>query len=368
MSHQLLTTPLHAAHIALGAKMTDFGGYDMPVNYGSQIQEHHAVRSRAGLFDVSHMGVIELSGAQATDFLRYALANDVARLKNPGAGQYSLLLNANGGVVDDLILYRRKSDQYILVVNCANKAKDFRVLEDRARDFSVKLVERPDMGILALQGPQSTEILGLLGEGGWAQAGHLQRFHMTSLDRCHVARTGYTGEDGFEIICPVSQLEKLWSDLLARGAEPTGLGARDTLRLEAGYCLWGHEMNEQISPWQANLGWTIHMADANRNFVGRAALEKQKSEGVPNQLFGLVLEGKGVIRDGMKVFCAAGEGLVTSGTWSPTLQKSIALARLPAGVRAGDEVSIDMRGKPAPARVTAPAFVAHGTPLQAFAE
>lgn len=363
MNVELKKTPLHDCHLQLGAKMTGFGGYDMPVNYGSQIAEHQTVRQRAGLFDVSHMGVIDVLGPEAVKFLRFALANDVARLKVSGSGQYSLLLNEQGGVEDDLILYRHRSDCWVLIVNCANKAHDLELLRKRAVGFNVHIEPRPDQGILALQGPAAANVLEAMDEAGWHEAVRLQRFHMTPVEQILVARTGYTGEDGFELICPATKLERLWSDLMARGAEPAGLGARDTLRLEAGYCLWGHEMDASINPWQANLGWAVNLNDEARDFVGREAVVRQLEEGVKEELVGLVLEGRGVMREQMQVLTPLGEGVTTSGSYSPTLEKSIALARLPEGVKAGDRVEIMMRGKPVPALVRRPAFVAHGKPL-----
>ena len=363
MSEELKKTPLHASHLELGARMTGFGGYDMPVNYGSQIAEHQLVRQQAGLFDVSHMGVVEVSGPDAIAFLRYALANDVARLKLTGSGQYSLLLNEQGGVEDDLILYRRRGDCWLLVVNCANKDSDLALLRNRAARFNVHVDARPEMGILALQGPKSTDVLEAMEDSAWGEAVRLQRFHITPVERVLVARTGYTGEDGFELICPAVRLERLWSDLLARGAEPAGLGARDTLRLEAGYCLWGHEMDASISPWEANLGWAVSLQDESRDFVGKQALLQLRETGMGQKLAGLVLQGKGVLREGMKVICDAGEGITTSGSYSPTLEKSIALARVPVAVEPGGLVRAEMRGRQVEARVQRPAFVAHGKPL-----
>lgn len=363
MINELKTTPLHGSHRELGAKMTSFGGYDMPVNYGSQIAEHQCVRRGAGLFDVSHMGVVEVTGPDSIAFLRYALANDVARLKLNGTGQYSLLLNERGGVEDDLILYRRRSDCWVLVLNCANKDSDLELLRQRAAGFNLHLEARPDMGILALQGPKSVEVLEAMEDRAWAEAVRLQRFHVTPVEQVLVARTGYTGEDGFELICPVSRLERLWSDLLARGAEPAGLGARDTLRLEAGYCLWGHEMNADVSPWEANLGWCVSLHDESRNFVGKQAVVQLREQGVGQKLVGLVLQGRGVLRDGMKVLCPGGEGITTSGSYSPTLEKSIALARVPVAVEYGQLLQVEMRGKQVAALVHRPAFVAHGKAL-----
>lgn len=364
MTSELKTTTLNSTHRKMGAKMVDFGGYDMPVSYGSQIEEHQAVRSHCGLFDVSHMGVVDAIGDDAEAFLRKVLANDVARLKRPGAGQYSLLLNEAAGVIDDLILYRLAADHFRLVVNCANKDSDLQWLRSQAGDFAVQLDARPQLGILALQGPVSARLLADMRASAWAEAGSLKRFQMLELQGCFVARTGYTGEDGFEILCPLADIEQLWADLIAAGAMAAGLGARDTLRLEAGYCLWGHEMDADTSPLEANLGWTLHMKDAQRDFVGRAALHAQiEGGGARNQLKGLVLEDKGVMRDACVVQSKAGAGVVTSGSYSPTLQRSIALARLPSGLENGSPVEVVVRGRGLAARVTNPAFVSKGRSL-----
>lgn len=353
---------MNKAHHEMGARLVDFGGYEMPVNYGSQIEEHHAVRNGCGVFDVSHMGVVDVTGPETQAFLLKLLANDVRRLNRVGAGQYSLLLNEAGGVIDDLILYKLRTDRYRIVVNCGNKDSDLDWMKAQAAKFEVQVVARPEMGILALQGPKSVEILEAMVPSGWAEASKLKRFQMSSLEHCCVARTGYTGEDGFEIICPNDRIERLWAELIEYGAVAAGLGARDTLRLEAGYCLWGHEMDQNVSPLAANLSWTIQMRD-DRDFIGRAALQKQKDQGVAEQLVGLVLEDKGVIRDGCEVATDAGTGIVTSGSYSPTLEKSIALARVPAGIENGSVVQVLVRNRKLNARVTKPAFVSNGKSL-----
>jgi aminomethyltransferase len=346
----------------MGARLVDFGGYEMPVNYGSQIEEHHAVRNGCGVFDVSHMGVIDVTGPQTQTFLLKLLANDVRRLNRVGAGQYSLLLNEAGGVIDDLILYKLRTDRYRIVVNCGNKESDLDWMKARAAKFEVQVAAQPEMDILALQGPKSVEILEAMVPSGWAEASKLKRFQMSSLEQCCVARTGYTGEDGFEIICPNDRIERLWAELIDHGAIAAGLGARDTLRLEAGYCLWGHEMDQNVSPLAANLSWTIQMRD-DRDFIGRAALQAQKDQGVAEQLVGLVLDDKGVIRGGCEVETRSGTGLVTSGSYSPTLEKSIALARIPAGVENGSLVQVLVRNRKLNASVTKPAFVSNGKSL-----
>ena len=346
----------------MGARLVDFGGYEMPVNYGSQIEEHHGVRTGCGLFDVSHMGVVDITGPETEAFLLTILANDVRKLNRVGAGQYSLLLNESGGVIDDLILYKQRSDKYSLVLNCANKLTDIEWMRHQASKYEVNVCHRQDLGILALQGPNSAEILSQMQHSAWSEASQLKRFQMTSLEQCYVARTGYTGEDGFEILCPNDRIERLWMELIELGAVAAGLGARDTLRLEAGYCLWGHEMDQSVSPLVANLGWTVQMQD-NRNFIGRAALENQIEQGLEEKLVGLVLEDKGVIRDGCQVQSKQGLGVVTSGSYSPTLEKSIALARVPAAVQIGEQVEVVIRNRSLKARVTKSAFVSGGRSL-----
>ena len=346
----------------MGARLVDFGGYEMPVNYGSQIEEHHAVRTGCGVFDVSHMGVVDVTGPETEPFLLYLLANDIRRLNPVGAGQYSLMLNEQGGVIDDLILYKRRSDSYRLVVNCANKHSDIAWMKQHASNYEVHITERADIGILALQGPNAAEVLAQMQEPAWAEASQLKRFQMTSLAHSCVARTGYTGEDGFEILCANDHIEKLWTDLLEIGAVAAGLGARDTLRLEAGYCLWGHEMNASVSPLVANLSWTIQM-QADHDFIGKSALQNEMDKGVTEQLVGLVLQGKGVIRDGCQIQTEDGAGVVTSGSYSPTLEKSIALARVPASIELGAEVEVVIRNRRLKARVIEPAFVSNGKAL-----
>ena len=353
---------LNKTHRQMGARMVDFGGYDMPVNYGSQIEEHHAVREACGIFDVSHMGVIDVIGVDTQAYLQYLLANDVARLNRVGAGQYSLLLNESGGVIDDLILYKLRTDRYRIVVNCGNKDTDLNWMQRQAKRFDVQVQARPELGILALQGPKASEILEEMEPAGWAEASKLKRFQMTTLEQCNIARTGYTGEDGFEIICPNEKIERLWCELIEHGAVAAGLGARDTLRLEAGYCLWGHEMDQDTSPYVANLAWTIQMREG-RDFIGRSALESQLQLGVRQHLVGLVLQGKGVIRDGCEVKTSSAPGLVTSGSYSPTLEASIALARIPINVSPGSMVQVVIRGRAIPAKVTKPAFVSNGKKL-----
>ncbi|ASK36046.1 glycine cleavage system protein T [Alcanivorax sp. N3-2A] len=350
-------TPLYQAHLAAGAKMVDFGGWDMPIHYGSQLDEHHQVRQHAGMFDVSHMTVVDISGQGARDYLRHLLANDVDKVE-PGHALYTGMLNERGGVIDDLIVYKNDND-FRLVVNCATREKDLDWMESQAGGFAVDIRERPDLAMIAIQGPQARPILEkiLCGEGGNA-IGRLPVFGFENVGRWLIARTGYTGEDGAEIILPDEQAEEFWQRLLDAGVKPTGLGARDTLRLEAGLNLYGNDMDEDVTPWEANMGWTVDLNDQTRQFVGRELLEEQKARGHA-QLLGLVLEGKGVLRAHQKVFTGDGrEGEITSGTFSPTLSQSVALARLPAGTTG--TVEVEIRNKRLPARVVRAPFVRNG--------
>ena len=361
------TTPLNAIHRAAGARMVDFGGWDMPVNYGSQIDEHHAVRSDAGMFDVSHMRVVDIhgtSGASPRDFLRYALANNVDKLKTPGKALYSCLLAQDGGVLDDLIVYFLREDYFRLVVNAATADKDFAWLEALAatRPPGLRLVPRGDLAMIAVQGPRAREKVWRAVPGSEAASAALGPFNAATLATrdlgdVFIARTGYTGEDGFEIILPAIHAEALWRALAAEGVAACGLGARDTLRLEAGMNLYGQDMDEGVSPLESGLAWTVDLA-APRDFVGRAALLARP---VQRRQVGLVLvDTGGVLRAHQSVQCGAGEGEITSGTFSPTLRKSIALARLPAAVAIGDVVQVQVRDRRLAARVVKPPFVRNG--------
>lgn len=335
--------------------MVDFGGWDMPINYGSQIEEHHAVRQKAGVFDVSHMTVVEVAGSGARDYLRHLLANDVDRVA-PGRALYSGMLNERGGVIDDLIVYKRDND-YRLVVNCATRETDLAWMEQHAGGFAVDIRERADLAMLAIQGPEARDITAGLLDGARAEAVQaLKVFGFAEDGEWMIARTGYTGEDGVEIMLPGADAVALWNQLLAAGVAPTGLGARDTLRLEAGMNLYGNDMDDSITPWEANMGWTLVLND--RDFIGRQPLLNQQENGHA-ELVGLVLEGKGVLRAHQKVLMPNGEeGEITSGTFSPTLGKSIALARLPAG--ATGKVDVEIRNKRQPAQVVKAPFVRNG--------
>jgi aminomethyltransferase len=360
-------TVLNATHRALGARMVDFGGWDMPINYGSQIEEHHAVRRDAGMFDVSHMTVVDLHGERTRPFLRHLLANSVDKLKVQGKALYSCMLNEQGGVIDDLIVYFFDEAHFRLVVNAATRDKDLAWIEQQAKAFGVEVRERPDFAMIAVQGPNArAKVIGLLHEVDRPRIEKLGRFAAAAAQGPHgmplfIARTGYTGEDGFEIVVPNEHAVALWDALAAAGVAPAGLGARDTLRLEAGMNLYGQDMDETVSPWEANLGWTI-VLDEGRVFIGRRALEAQKAAGVPRVMVGLVLDEKGVLRHGQKVLTANGEGEILSGSFAPTLEKAVAFARIPAGEPG--QVRVDIRGREVPVRVVKYPFVRDGKPCE----
>jgi len=352
-------TILNASHRALGAKMVDFGGWDMPLNYGSQIEEHHAVRRDAGMFDVSHMTVVDLRGARVREFLRHLVANSVDKLKAPGKALYTCMLDERGGVVDDLIVYYLDESWFRVVVNAATRDKDLAWIERQAAAFEVSVAERRDLAMIAVQGPNArAKVLELLSEETRAKAGKIGKFAACEGDGLFIARTGYTGEDGFEIIVPEGEAVALWDRLHAAGVRPAGLGARDTLRLEAGMNLYGQDMDESVTPYEAGLAWTVAL-DEGRDFIGRAVLESQKAAGAPRKLIGLVMDEKGVLRHGQRVATPAGDGEILSGTFSPTLGKSIAFARVPAAA-GEDGVQVDIRGRLVPVRVVRYPFVRDG--------
>jgi len=338
--------------------MVDFGGWEMPVNYGSQIKEHHHVRQDAGMFDVSHMTVVDITGAGAREFLAHLLANDVARLKTPGKALYSCMLNEKGGILDDLITYFLDESFFRMVVNAATRDKDLAWITARARDFDVSVTERPELAMIAVQGPRAREaVLSLLPEADAEKAERLQPFYAAQLGDLFVARTGYTGEDGFEISLPGEQAAGFWERLLKAGVAPCGLGARDTLRLEAGMNLYGQDMDETVTPLESALGWTVAMQD-EREFIGKAALLEQKARGVERKLTGLVLLGRGVLRHGQRIVTPGGDGVITSGSFSPTLEKSIAFARIPKN--AVDSCQVDIRGKLLDCKIVRPPFARNG--------
>ncbi len=355
-------TPLHPAHLAAGAKMAPFAGWEMPMHYGSQIREHHAVRTDAGVFDVSHMQIADLRGPGAAGFLRRLLANDAARLRAPGRALYSCMLNAVGGVMDDLIVYRLHDDAFRLVLNAGCAAKDLTWMRRQMQGFEAELEAREGLGLLAVQGPQAVRHLHALLPAGLQPGLKLPPFHACTAGRDWMAaRTGYTGEDGFEIMLPAAAATGLWRALLGRGVQPCGLGARDTLRLEAGLNLFGRDMDETVTPLECGLAWTLAWEPADRGFIGRAALETEREKGGLPRFMGLIMAGRGVLRDGQRVWAGDAEaGVVTSGGFSPTLNRAIALARL--APEAGADLSVDIRGKRVPVQAVKPPFVRRGEP------
>ena len=355
-----LRTPLYDVHVAAGARLVDFGGWGMPVNYGSQIEEHHAVRREAGMFDVSHMCVVDLRGARVRDYLRRLLANDVAKLTQPGKALYSCLLRHDGGVIDDLIVYYLDDRWFRMVVNAGTRDKDLDWLRAHAGDFEVSVEPRFDLAMIAVQGPQARERAASLLEPAFAaRALDLGYFFGAAHEHWFVARTGYTGEDGWEIMLPADQATGFWGRLREAGVRQCGLGARDTLRLEAGMNLYGTDMDESVSPLESGLGWTIAWEPQDRDFIGRGALVAQKAHGVARKLVGLVLADRAVLRSHQKVIVpAVGEGEVTSGTFSPTLERSIGLARVPS--QTADRCEVEIRGRLLHAAVVRPPFVRHG--------
>lgn len=355
-------TALFDAHVKLGAKLVDFGGWEMPLHYGSQLEEHHIVRRDAGMFDVSHMTVVELEGSDARSFLRRLLANDIAKAKNPGQALYTCMLNDTGGVLDDLIVYHLDRARFRLVLNAATRDKDLAWIKKQAGGFGVSIRERDDLAMIAVQGPAAREkAASVMNEDHREKALDLPRFQAGEFGELFVARTGYTGEDGFETLLPAKEAEAWWEAFRGAGIMPCGLGARDTLRLEAGMNLYGSDMDETTTPLESALGWTVAWLPEDRQFIGREALGAQKQAGIERKLVGLLLEGKGVLRAHQKVSLpGGGAGEITSGTYSPSLSRSIALARVPVAAESSCEVEI--RGRMEPARIVKPPFVRNGKP------
>jgi len=344
----------------MGAKLVDFAGWDMPIHYGSQIEEHHSVRRAAGMFDVSHMTVVDLRGEQTRAFLRYLLANNVDKLQASGKALYSCMLRPDGGVIDDLIVYFMTESWFRLVVNSATRDKDLAWIQAQAGAFEVEVSEQPGLAMIAVQGPAARDrVLALLDPEGREAAAKLAPFSAVESGDWLVARTGYTGEDGFEIMLPAAAAEGLWQVLAAAGVQPCGLGARDTLRLEAGMSLYGADMDETVSPLVSGLGWTVAWQPETRDFIGRAALQAERDSGPASKFVGLLLEDRGVLRNHQKVVVeSVGEGEITSGSFSPTLGRSIALARVP--VATTEHCQVEVRGRLLSARVVKPPFVRNG--------
>jgi aminomethyltransferase len=353
-------TPLYQAHVDGGAKIVDFGGWDMPLHYGSQLDEHHIVRNDAGAFDVSHMTVVDVSGDGAQDFLRRLFANDVARLKEEGKALYSAMLNEEGGVVDDLITYYLSPGRYRVVVNAATRDKDLEWINRQAGDFDVGIEERSELGMIAVQGPKARERAAtVLADDIRDAALALKPFYALDAGGLFIARTGYTGEDGWEIVMPAEQAADYWQRFIDAGIRPCGLGARDTLRLEAGMNLYGSDMDETVSPLEAGMGWTVAWDPEDRDFIGRGPLDEMRANPARRRFVGLLLEGKGILRDHMRVVVdGVGEGEITSGGFSPTLQRSIAMARVPAGDY--DRAQVEVRNKLLDVRVVRMPFVRNG--------
>ena len=361
MSANLKRTPLYEKHAAAHGKLVDFAGWEMPVNYGSQINEHHAVRRAAGMFDVSHMRAIDVTGADATKFLRHLFANDVNKLDIDGKALYTCMLNEQGGVIDDLIVYRNGDNDFRVVLNagCADGDMEWIRQQLKASGMAVDIAERTDLAMLAIQGPQALELTSkAIPE--LAKIQYPAFFPAAQFGDFYVARTGYTGEDGIELSMPAARAGEVWDALVAAGVQPCGLGARDTLRLEAGMNLYGQDMDAEVSPFDAGLAWTVDRKDPERNFIGKAALD---AHGPRKVFLGLILADRGVLRSHMKVATANGSGETTSGTFSPSMEKSIAFARLPAGTAADETVEVDIRGKPVKARTVKLPFVRNGKVL-----
>ncbi|MCC5792731.1 MAG: glycine cleavage system aminomethyltransferase GcvT [Legionellaceae bacterium] len=356
-------TALYTQHQHAGAQMVDFHGWEMPLHYGSQLQEHHYVREQAGMFDVSHMAVLDILGAGGRQFLRYLLTNDVDRLPHSGKALYSCMCNEHGGIIDDLIVYQRASDHYRLILNSACREQDLDWIQRQSAGFAVGLQERRELAMLAVQGPQAFGALQAVLDPAQVDAiSTLTAFECVDVGDWFLARTGYTGEDGFELLVPAEDIAALWDRLRAAGVHPCGLGARDTLRLEAGMLLYGQDMTQTTTPLESGLGWTVSFEPAERDFMGKGALMAQKLQGVARKMVGLLLVEKGIMRSGQRVYVPGGEdGVITSGGFSPTLQQSIALARVPASCP--EAVQVEIRGKMIPARLVKPRFVKNGKKL-----
>ncbi len=352
-----LKTPLYENHLQEGAKIVDFAGWDMPIQYKSLMDEHHAVRTDAGVFDVSHMLTVDIKGARAFDFMRYLLANDIAKI-NPGKAIYSCMLNQDAGIIDDLIAYYFTDDFIRLVINAGNRESDVIWIKEHAQRFNVEIIARDELAIIAIQGPNAREKVHQALTGNFAEAAKmLKPFSMVKANEWMIARTGYTGEDGYEISLPAAEASAFWQQLQDLGVTPCGLGARDTLRLEAGMNLYGQDMTELTTPIESALSWTVSLTE-DRDFVGKSALMTKKLS-ISQELIGLVLDGKGVLRHGQRIFNDQDEniGVITSGSFSPTLSQSIALARIDKG---NTVIKVGIRNKKVPATIVKFPFVRKG--------
>lgn len=353
-------TPLYDAHLQAGGKMVDFHGWQLPLHYGSQLEEHYRVRNSAGMFDVSHMGVIDVHGPEVTDFLRQLLTNDIAKLSGINSGLYTCMLSHDGCILDDLIVYCLDDNYYRLIVNSATKEDDLKWIMERANTFAVEVNEMKNLAIVAVQGPAAIELVAeKIFPQYFVAIRNLAYFKVFCHGELFIARTGYTGEEGLEIILPNEQVTDLWRALLQHGAQPCGLGARDSLRLEAGYTLYGNDADQSVTPLESNLAFTVAWDPQDRDFIGRAELTKQIEAGVEKKIVGLVVaEAGGIPRAGQKVlFDGIGEGVITSGGFSPTLKMGIALARVPYNVSGDMQAKIAIRDKLVTARVVKPPFI-----------
>ncbi|MEO5377991.1 MAG: glycine cleavage system aminomethyltransferase GcvT [Magnetococcus sp. DMHC-6] len=356
----MMQTPLYSFHLQSGAQMVDFFGWQMPLHYGSQLREHLVVRQQCGMFDVSHMGVIDVEGDRAELFLRRLVTGDVTIKTQQGRALYTLLLTQTGGILDDAIIYRLRDGLFRLVVNAGTRNKDLAWIQTHAASFGVTVTERTDLAILAVQGPKALEKLISIFPPS-APLPHIAPFHAQEWDHMLLARTGYTGEDGFELIVQAGRIEKLWNDLLAVGVAPIGLGARDTLRLEAGMSLYGADMDEEVDPYTCGLAWTVDWEPAERNFLGRNAIEPLRLTPPSHHRLGLILEERGVLRNHLAVFRDRDNiGEITSGGYSPNLEKGIALVKIERHVSVGSRCQVEIRGRRMPVKVVRPPFVRHG--------
>lgn len=354
-----LRTPMYDMHLALGAKMVDFNGWDMPLHFGSQVDEHHHVRNECGVFDISHMSIFDIQGEQAQAFLQYVLSNDVALLAAIGHAQHSALLNEQGGVIDDLMVFRMTTG-YRIICNAVTRERVQTWLVQHATAFSCSVTWRNDLSIFSIQGPLARERLAsILSSTRTALVQNLQHHHGAQDADWFISCTGYTGEDGIEITLPASQAIDFINELVGAGISPIGIGARDTLRLEAGFNLYGFDMNEQVSPLVAGMKDVISWEPSSRDFIGRRALQAQLDAGLNEKLVGLVLEERGVLRAGQPVRIDNNtSGVITSGSFSPTLGKAIALARVPMAT--AERAEVEIRHKWFPVRVVKPRFVRNG--------
>ncbi len=354
-----LRTPLYEQHLALGAEMSEVNGWELPLHYGSQVEEHCQVRKDCGVFDVSFMTVVDVLGEQAKAYLHYLLANDVELLHGNGSGLYSVMLNEQAGIIDDALIYLMP-DGYRLMFNTGFTDRIIGWMKLNKGIFKVTIKPQQDIAILSIQGPNAvSKLVKLLDQQYVAQLEKLQPLYSCLVGGWFISRTGYTGEDGVEIILPKAEAEHLWLELVGAGIMPIGMRARDTLRLEAGYSLYGQDMNEDISPLSCNMDWTVAWIPEDRNFIGREALDKKRQNGICNKLIGLVSEERGTLHNGQLVRIEGKEeGVITSTNFSPTLGKCIALARVP--VKTGSRAEVEIKGKWYPVRIVSPRFVWHG--------